>query len=308
MRGLSFPLDRKEGAFMLWVITGLFYGLFMSFYTYINQNNKVNGYVLGLWRGFGVAFACFPLVLITPFEWDIVFVFMLIVQGMMTGFYDSRIFFASARFGAAGTSRVLVLSILLSMVLWWTMHPEVFLSLWHRQFILLAILISVACAIASYVQMLKTPLTCELLRYMLPVVVVWSLMSSLTQMIMQRHLLFEGIVYYLFYVTLVSGFYNLYFYIKTERPTIEKAVQEIFNQKVMYIGLLIVLFSVLLIISKGIALDYTPNTGYVNALSLTAPLWIMLYDHVINHKDYTSPRAGLAMIISLFFLSIFANL
>ena len=107
---------------MVWVISGLFYGLFMSLYTYINQNNKINGYILGIWRGFGVAFVCFPLILITPFQWDWVFFFMLMVQGMMTGFYDSSIFFSSARFGAAGTSRILVLSILLSMILWWSMH------------------------------------------------------------------------------------------------------------------------------------------------------------------------------------------
>ena len=87
---------------MTWVIAGLFYGLFMSFYTYINQNNKVNGYVLGIWRGLGVAFVCFPLILITPFEWDLPFFLLLIIQGLLVGFYDSRLFFSSAKFGAAG--------------------------------------------------------------------------------------------------------------------------------------------------------------------------------------------------------------
>ncbi len=293
---------------MLWVISGLFYGLFMSFYTYINQNNKVNGYVLGLWRGFGVAFVCFPLVLITPFEWDFSFFLMLLVQGVMIGYYDSRIFFSSARFGAAGTSRILVFSILISMVIWWAMHPHVFLSVWDNKLAFWGILISVAGAIISYMLMLKTPLTRQLVHFMMPAVVVWSLMSSLTQMIMQRHTITQGIVYYLFYATLVSGAYNLYFYIRTERPSRTRALQEIFNIKVMNVGFLVVLFSALLIVSKGIALNYTPNTGYVNALSLTSPLWIMLYNHAIRHKDYASPKEGMIMIISLFFLSIFANL
>ena len=140
---------------MVWIISGLFYGLFMSFYTYINQNNKINGYVLGLWRGFGVCFACFPLMLITPQEWDIVYLFMLVLQGIMTGYYDSHIFFASARFGAAGTSRMLVFSILISMVLWWLIHPSVFLRLWDKPFILLGILVAVACAIICYWRMLN---------------------------------------------------------------------------------------------------------------------------------------------------------
>ena len=92
------------------------------------------------------------------------------------------------------------------------------------------------------------------------------------------------------------------------RPTIRQAVFDIFNQKVMFIGLLVVLFSALLIISKGISLNYAPNTGYVNALSLTSPLWIMLYDHLLKNKDYASPKAGIVMIISLLFLIISANL
>ena len=293
---------------MLWVITGLFYGLFMSFYTYINQNNKIDGHILGLWRGFGVAFVCFPLVLITPFEADFSFFFLLLIQGLLTGFYDSRLFSSSARFGAAGTSRILVLSILISMVLWWSMHPAVFINLWHKPFVLSGIGFSVLLTIASYLIMLKTPLTKQLFFYMMPAVVVWSVMSSLTQIIMQRHTLAEGIVYYLFYVTLISGFYNLFFYIKTEHPTCTQFLQQVFNQKVMYIGWLIVLFSSLLIVSKSIALDYTPNTGYVNALSLTAPLWIMLYNHVINHKDYDSPKTALMMISGVFLMSVFANL
>ncbi|MBO5996959.1 MAG: hypothetical protein J6P93_00300, partial [Alphaproteobacteria bacterium] len=182
-----------------------------------------------------------------------------------------------------------------------------FIKLWYRPFILSGIFVSVLLTIGSYVAMLKTPMTRQLVRYMMPAVVVWSLMSSLTQIIMQRHTLAEGIVYYLFYVTLISGFYNLYFYLKTSRPSASQFLQQVFNQKVMYIGFLIVLFSALLIVSKSIALDYTPNTGYVNYLSLTAPLWIMLYNHIINHKDYTSPITSLLMIGGLFLLCIFAN-
>lgn len=293
---------------MLWVITGLFYGLFMSFYTYINQNNKINGYILGLWRGFGVAVACFPLVLITPFEMDFTFFCLLFAQGILTGFYDSRLFFSSARFGAAGTSRILVLSILVSMILWWSMHPSVFMNLWNRPFVLAGIAFSVFLTIGSYLIMLKTPISRQLIIFMIPAVFVWSIMSSLTQIIMQRHSLAEGIVYYLFYVTLISGFYNLFFYLKSVRPTRKEFVQQVFNQKVMYIGWLIVLFSALLIVSKSISLDYAPNTGYVNALSLTSPLWIMLYNHVINHKDYDSPITALMMIGGVFLISVFANL
>lgn len=293
---------------MLWVISGLFYGLFMSFYTYVNQNNKINGYVLGLWRGFGVCFVSLPVFFIEPFYFDPLYFFLLTLQGIFIGYYDSRLFFSSAKFGAAGTSRILVFSILISMVIYWSTHPLEFVALWNRPFILMGIILSVLGAIASYLTMLKEPFTKQLIKFMLPAVFVWSFMSSVTQEIMRLHTLMYGMIYYLVLSTFISGLYNLYFYIKTERPSKEQALQEIFGEKVMYIGFLLVFFSALLIISKSIALDYTPNTGFVNALSLTSPLWVMLYDHVINHKDYASPKAGLAMIVSLLFLVILTSI
>ena len=275
---------------------------------FINQNNKINGYVLGIWRGFGVAFACTPLILITPFEADLTFFFLLIVQGIMTGFYDSRIFFSSARYGAAGTSRILVFSIPLSMVLWWLTHWKSFSLLLGRPLILFIIILCVLLILTSYYFMIKEPLSKELIHYMMPAVIIWSLMSSLTQIIMQKHSLQEGIVYYLFYVTLISGFYNLTCLIKSKKITRKEFVFYVFNEKVLYIGFLVVLFSALLIVSKGIALAYAPNTGYVNALSLTSPLWIMLYNHVLKKKDFSSPKAGLCMIFAIFILCIVANL
>jgi hypothetical protein len=143
---------------------------------------------------------------------------------------------------------------------------------------------------------------------MTPAVIVLSLMSSLTQIIMQKYSLQEGIVYYLFYVTLISGFYNLFSFFKSQKITGGEFVFDVFNEKVLYIGCLIVLFSALLIISKSISLAYTPNTGYVNALSLTSPLWIMLYEHILKKKDFSSPKAGLCMIFAILILCIVTNL
>lgn len=111
---------------MTWVITGLFYGLFMSFYTYINQKYKLNGYILGMWRGFGIMLVTFPIIFVEPFYFDPIYFILLTVQGLFIGYFDSRVFMASARFGAGGTSRTLVFSIVISTILWWILHPADF--------------------------------------------------------------------------------------------------------------------------------------------------------------------------------------
>ncbi len=42
---------------MLWIIDGLIYGFFTAIYTIFNQHYKLNAYLLGMWRGWGIAFS-----------------------------------------------------------------------------------------------------------------------------------------------------------------------------------------------------------------------------------------------------------
>lgn len=292
---------------MTWVITGLFYGLFMSFYTYINQKYKLNGYILGMWRGFGIMLVTFPIIFVEPFYFDPIYFILLTVQGLFIGYFDSRVFMASARFGAGGTSRTLVFSIVISTILWWILHPADFLVLWQRPWILLGIIAALSGTIISYLFITKDPFSKQLIKFMMPAVVVWSLMSTVNKEIMLRHQLETGIGYYLVYSMFISGLYNLYIYVSQGRMTKNRVLKEVFAPKVVQASFMLILFSIALIIAKSISLAYTPNTGYVNALSLTSPLWIILFNHYFKEKDLVSVRAGLVLIISLFFLTILAS-
>lgn len=292
---------------MTWVITGLFYGLFMSFYTYINQKYKLNGYILGMWRGFGIMLVTFPIIFVEPFYFDPIYFILLTVQGLFIGYFDSRVFMSSARFGAGGTSRTLVFSIVISTILWWILHPADFLVLWQRPWILLGIIAALSGTIISYLFITKDPFSKQLIKFMMPAVVVWSLMSTVNKEIMLRHQLETGIGYYLVYSMFISGLYNLYIYASQGRMTKNRVLKEVFAPKVVQASFMLILFSIALIIAKSISLAYTPNTGYVNALSLTSPLWIILFNHYFKEKDLVSVRAGLVLIISLFFLTILAS-
>ena len=292
---------------MTWVITGLFYGLFMSFYTYINQKYKLNGYILGMWRGFGIMLVTFPIIFVEPFYFDPIYFILLTVQGLFIGYFDSRVFMASARFGAGGTSRTLVFSIVISTILWWILHPADFLVLWQRPWILLGIIAALSGTIISYLFITKDPFSKQLIKFMMLAVVAWSLVSTVNKEIMLRHQLETGIGYYLVYSMFISGLYNLYIYASQGRMTKNRVLKEVFAPKVVQASFMLILFSIALIIAKSISLAYTPNTGYVNALSLTSPLWIILFNHYFKEKDLVSVRAGLVLIISLFFLTILAS-
>lgn len=51
---------------MLWIINGLVYGFFSALYTMVNQDRKFNGYILGIWRGYGIALVFLPFLFFLP--------------------------------------------------------------------------------------------------------------------------------------------------------------------------------------------------------------------------------------------------
>ena len=104
---------------MLWIIDGLIYGFFTALYTLVNQHYKFNGYLLGIWRGFGISFFFLPFLFFLPVPDDAYYYFLLIFQGFLIGVYDSHLFFASADYGAGPTSRVMALSALITTIFWW---------------------------------------------------------------------------------------------------------------------------------------------------------------------------------------------
>ena len=111
---------------MLWVIDGLVYGFFTAIYTLFNQHYKLNGYVLGIWRGFGISLAFMPFLYFFPVPESAYYWFLLIFQGLLIGVYDSHLFFASADFGAGPTSRFMAITALVTTFLWWFLTPEQF--------------------------------------------------------------------------------------------------------------------------------------------------------------------------------------
>ena len=77
---------------MLWIINGLVYGFFSALYTMVNQDRKFNGYILGIWRGYGIALVFLPFLFFLPVQTSAYNWFLLIFQGWLIGIYDSSVF------------------------------------------------------------------------------------------------------------------------------------------------------------------------------------------------------------------------
>ena len=293
---------------MLWIINGLIYGFFMALYTLVNQRHKFNGYVLGVWRGFGIAFIFAPTLLFIPLQTDWRNWALLIVQGILIGVYDSHIFFASARYGAGVTSKMLVLSVLVTTVMWWILTPYQFLRLFHNESVFITLILAFAGFCVCYWYMIKNKVTRRAFWYMLPAILALAGMSAATKEIaLMGQDVWHNILYYLTISTFVSGMYNLVFLIKNKHYYLDLTIKSVFEKKVMAVGVYIVGFSAALIAAKTMAMRLAPNPGYVVTLLLTAPIFVFLLSSRSKASGKLTEKAGFAMLFFLIMIMMLIN-
>lgn len=294
---------------MLWVINGLIYGFFTALYTLVNQKYKMNGYLLGIWRGFGISVIFLPFLLYnfpwpqTSYHWS-----MLIIQGLCIGYYDSHLFFASANYGAGSTSRVMSLATLITCVSWWILTPSGFEALLADGSVFITLILILFGFSLSCWYMFKDKISRDVFDYMLLVILALSIMSIITkELAVHGSTVWPAITYYLVIPTFVSGCYNTLFYVATEKPGFVGFFKNVFSKKAVGVGLYIVSFSTALITAKNIALRLAPNPGYVMALVLTAPIFVFLLNKYNKIPDNVSVKAGFSMIFFLVLLVILVN-
>ena len=282
---------------MLWVINGLIYGFFTAVYMLFNQHYKLNGYVLGIWRGFGICLLFLPCLFFVEVPTEIKYWFLLLLQGICIGIYDSRIFFASAKFGAGPTSRFMAVTVLLTTFFWWFLTPDLFWQLFSDGNLLITLMLVLCGFSFCYWQMLKSDVSKEAAIYTMPAVLALAAMSIITKYIaIDGRSLWQGLAYYLTVSVLISGIYNLCGYcLQKDKPVI-------ISVNMLKIGSWLVAFSSVLIIAKTMALRIAPNPGYVMALLLIAPLFIYALNRHYKISDTVSLEAGFAMIFFLLLL------
>lgn len=295
---------------MLWVIDSLVYGFFTAIYTLFNQHYKLNGYVLGIWRGFGISLAFMPFLYFFPVPESAYYWFLLIFQGLLIGIYDSHLFFASADFGAGPTSRFMAITALVTTFLWWFLTPEQFEHLLGNGTVFISLILVLFGFTVSYWQMVQSPVSQKLVRYILPAVFALAGMSIATKEIAvhSQSGVWGAIIYYLAVALFVSGCYNLFFYLRTQKKRgFKQFAADVFNRRTVWPGIYMVAFSAALITAKTLALRVAPNPGYVTALLLVAPIFVYVLNRTRKIPDDVSVKAGFSMIFFLLLLILLVN-
>lgn len=294
---------------MIWVIDGLVYGFFTAIYTLFNQHFKLNGYLLGIWRGFGISFAFMPFLYFFPVPTSAYYWFLLVFQGVLIGIYDSHLFFSSARFGAGPTSRFMAITALVTTFLWWMITPHEFEQLLKNGTVFMSLILVLFGFTVSYWQMVQSPVSQKVVKYMLPAVFALAGMSIATKAIAvhSQSGVWGAVIYYLVVATFVSGCYNLFFYLKTQKPAAKAFFGAVFDKKTVKPGIYMVAFSAALITAKTLALRVAPNPGYVTALLLVAPIFVFALNRYSKVPDDVSVKAGFSMVFFLLLMILLVN-
>ena len=276
----------------MWILLSFIYAITNAFYTNYNNQRRYDGYVLGIWRGFGISLCLSPLLLTIPLNISLNYLIILIFQGILIGLYDSHIFFASARFGANSGSGFMATALLITVILWWTLEINEWQVLLQNPPYLITLLLILSAYSISYWNMMRVKVNKEAEVYLYPAVFALAFMSIATRYIaIHGGTMYNGIVYYLTIACFVSGIYNLILYLKNKKQILKSAYPTIKD------GIKLIILSTILIAAKTAAMRLCKNPGYVVAILLTSPI----FTYIIKERHLIIPPS-LVINISLLVL------
>lgn len=275
----------------MWIILSIIYAITNAFYTNYNDKRRYNGYILGMWRGYGVSLCIMPLILTIPWDIPLSYLIILIIQGLLIGIYDSHIFFASGKYGSHASFGFMTTCVLITVCLWWAIHIEDFRKLLQNPPYFITLMALLSGYTISYWQMMRVKVSKKAEQYLYPAVFALALMSIATHYIaIHGGSMYNGIVYYLTIACFVSGIYNHIMYIKTKKK------QASYRHPNIKDGIILITLSTILIAAKTAAMRLCINPGYVVAVLLTSPLMVEIIKY---HQLNITP----SLICTLLFLS-----
>ncbi len=286
---------------MDWIFFSFIYALFNAIYVNYNEKYHFNGYALGIVRGLGISFLLFPLIFTTNMDLSFNMFLVLVLQGILIGFYDSHIFFASSLFGGHTTSGFMSLSVIITLILWWCVRFNDLEELLNDGNRVLTLCFIVTGITVSYWQMMKVHIKNRTEVYLYPTVFALSLMSITTRYIaIYNTNLYDGLIYYLTISCFISGIYNYIMYLIDLSIRMPKR-----EMKTIPLGSMfwVVIFSMTLIGAKTIALREAQNPCYVVALLLISPI---LAD-IIKYRRIKLNYNALIFLTFLLLLILFSN-
>lgn len=181
---------------MIWFTAGLAFAFFGAITMLINQKYKLDGQLISGMRGVGVAALYLPaLFFLTP-PTNKTFWMLIVAEGLISTFYNARLYESSGRYGASSTSLINVLSIAIGMVFWWILYENRFLSLINTPAAFTGIVVSLFLVGGGFFFMTANSLKKGEIAYMMPAVIAVAIMMIVRKEIMMHADFMSAMAYY----------------------------------------------------------------------------------------------------------------
>lgn len=286
---------------MVWFTAGLAFAFFNAITMLVNQRYKIDGRLMSGMRGIGVAMLFLPALFFVPLPKSGVFWLLIAAEGLVSTFYNARLYEASARYGANSTSLINVLSIGFGLVFWWLVFPRRFVALAESPATFAGICISLALVCGGFFLSAKRIFARGEFSYMLPAVVVLAAMMIIRKEIMSDAEFMSAMTYYCVCSIFFSGVANISIYTFL-RGGVRSAMREI-PRRTLFAGAIMAVASAATIFCGNVSALFSPNPAYVSAVALTTPIWTILLNSAsgVGTRPKMIPTAvmiaGLALLI-----------
>lgn len=280
---------------MFWGITAVLTGLFFAAYSYLNQIVRLPVEPLMVWRGVGVAILSAPIALMAPLPDAWWFLPLLVFQGCLIAFADGRTLHAATLFGAGPPSRVAALIILTTAILWWLVDPARFMALTEDPVRLTGVIVCLITATIAAASLSRGEADRKVLLYFLPVVAVVTLINIGNKQAMMAGPLKQVAPWYIFATSLTAGLIHMV-RMRIANTSFKEIATRCFNKQYFAPGLTILPLVTMTIACKNHAMQTAPNPAYVAAIVQLYPVWILLANKFVGHKDDTDVKAGIGLV------------
>lgn len=265
---------------MEWFLTGLAFAFFNSITMLINQRYKLDGHLISAMRGVFVGIAYLPFLFFVRIQHSVSFWLLVVVEGALSAFFNARLCASSARFGAASTSVINVLSIGFGMVLWWVVDSARFFELASVPLRIAGVCASVAALVWGFAKLTRGAGEGKIDRagvlFMLPAVVVFSVMLVVRKEIMDAGDFWAGTICYGGVSIFLSGLINLCVFAASNSRA--EFCKKLSSPDVLEAGFFMAVASGCTILFGNFSSWLIPSPAYLSALSLLSPLFIFAYE------------------------------
>lgn len=274
----------------------------------INQKYKLDGHLISGLRGIFVGLLFCAAIPFVDFPKSGIFWALIAIQVALSTFYNARFYESATRYGAGSTARISVLAIAFGVVFWWAIDYERFLVLIRDTRVLLGIVLSlcVVCAGFYFMALKNARAQAGELAYLMPAVVVSAVMLINRKEVMEHSGFLSAVVYYCAVSIFLSGVLNISIY--ALKVGFKSFKTQLGTPRVLKAGIVMALASSVTIICGNTATFYVPNPAFINALTLTIPIWVFLLDKFSGRSPKLNWGGTIIMLLGLVALIYFADL